>query len=184
MRSAAKVPGMNAMGLFHDKFVMSWAISENIGNQLTIYPAMLFTYLGTDGGIITKIAEQAGKQDQNQQSKRDVQNEQQTEFIISDVKLSDNQGNEYYVRDNVIYNRYGQKLEENKIPNEIKDQLKNIQALIPIQDLMFDFSSPGNKLTALSENVPCGFNGGAYKFIPLPSIEYAIKYLDNKTWED
>ncbi|CDS92090.1 exported hypothetical protein [Sphingobacterium sp. PM2-P1-29] len=184
MRTAAKVPGMNAMGLFHDKFVVSWGIGENIGNQLTIYPAMLFTYLGTDGGITNKIAEQTGQPDQNQQRKPAVQSEQQALPTNAELTLLDNRGNEYHVRNNVTYDRWGRVVEVDKMPNEIKDQLRNVQAQVSIKDVMFDFSSPGTNLNESTENIPCGFNGNPDKFRALPAIEYAIRYLDNKNWEE
>lgn len=180
MRTVAKVPGMNAMGLFHDKFVVSWAISDNIGNQLTIYPAMLFTYLGTDGGIITKIAE-TNSQDQRKLSEPVVKKDQ---FTSSDIKLSDNQGGDYYFRNNTIYNQWGNIVDFDKLPSEIREKLNDIPVRGAIQDVMFDFSNPGTKLAELPENIPCGFSGNPDNFTPLPSIEYAIKYLDNKNWED
>lgn len=193
MRSAAKVPGMNAMGLFHDKLVVSWAISDNIGNQLTIFPAMLFTYLGTDGGLTTKIANVTAQQNAPQAPKKDEQalNPSSPSTLTTpaqtpakDTKFTDNQGNVFYLNNNVMYNRWGQKIESDKLPAEIKAQMTNSSFVPPPAELMFDFSSPGTKLDNLPENIPCGFNGSPDKFVPLPSIEYAIKYLKNENWED
>ena len=193
MRSAAKVPGMNAMGLFHDKLVVSWAISDNIGNQLTIFPAMLFTYLGTDGGLTTKIANVTAEQNVQQQSKNNesaskpspqstIAEPVQTQN--SNTKFIDNQGNEFYQSNNVIYNRWGQKIEFDKLPLEIRTQVANLSIVTPPAELMFDFSSPGTKLANLPENIPCGFSGSPDKFVALPAIEYAIRYIENENWEN
>ncbi|OQP66224.1 hypothetical protein [Niastella populi] len=193
MRSAAQVPGMNAMGLFHDKLVVSWAISDNIGNQLTIFPAMLFTYIGTDGGLTTKIAsvtaEQKAQQPPNitKQAANPTSQSPATQQVQSpnnDSKFVDNQGNEFHRINNVIYNRWGQKIDFDKLPLEIRTQLTNLPSATPQAELMFDFSSPGTKLANVPENIPCGFNGSPDKFVPLPSIEYAAKYIENKNWED
>ena len=192
MRSAAKVPGMNAMGLFHDKLVVSWAISDNIGNQLTIFPAMLFTYLGTDGGLTTKIANVTTEQNVQQQS----QNNESASKPSSQSKITepvqiqnsntfiDNQGNEFYQSNNIIYNRWGQKIEIDKLPLEVRTQMANLSFVTPPAELMFDFSSPGTKLANLPENIPCGFSGSPDKFVSLPAIEYAIRYIENENWED
>lgn len=188
MRSAAKVPGMNAMGLFHDKLVVSWAISETIGNQLTIYPAMLFTYLGTDGGLTAKIAEvNAGNDTSKTQSKKaeEITNTttvEQPDNIAS--VFTDSQGRKFTMIDNTVFNSWGQKIEIQNLPNEIAVQITNSQQFTPPATVMFDFSSPGTKLDQNSADIPCGFNGVPDTYKPLPSLEFGRKYIDNENWED
>ncbi|MBG8555023.1 hypothetical protein [Hymenobacter guriensis] len=61
MRAVAKVPGMNAMGLFHDKWVVSWGMSA-AANKATIFPAIVLTYTGTDAALTKQIAETIASQ--------------------------------------------------------------------------------------------------------------------------
>lgn len=54
MTAVSKVPGMNAMALFHD----TWAVSWNMGmteTVSTILPATVLTYVGTGAPVYTKI---------------------------------------------------------------------------------------------------------------------------------
>ena len=46
MQSVAKVPGMNAMGLFHDKWAFQWDMGT-LATRTTIAPAMVIIYMGT-----------------------------------------------------------------------------------------------------------------------------------------
>lgn len=46
MRNAAKVPGMNAMSLFHDTWVVNWDMNA-LANKASIPPAIVLTYVGT-----------------------------------------------------------------------------------------------------------------------------------------
>ncbi|MFB9080240.1 hypothetical protein ACFFWB_22990 [Flavobacterium procerum] len=188
MRSAAKVPGMNAMGLFHDKLVVSWAISENIGNQLTIYPAMLFTYMGTDGGLTAKIAEVNAE---NSQSYTQSRNSEKLDAKTADeqpvtntLTITDNQGRNYTIMNNTVYNSWGQKIETQNLPNEVLVKITQAQPSKPPVSVMYDFSNPGPKLAQIPADIPCGFNGRTDAYVALPSLEFGKKYLNNKDWED
>jgi hypothetical protein len=57
MRTVARVPGMNAMALFHDKWVVSWSMGT-AATQSTIFPAIVLTYYGGGAGLTNAIAEQ------------------------------------------------------------------------------------------------------------------------------
>lgn len=46
MTSVSRVPGMNAMALFHDQWSVSWDMGS-IANPATIVPAIVLTYTGT-----------------------------------------------------------------------------------------------------------------------------------------
>jgi hypothetical protein len=59
MIGAGKIPGMNAMAFFHDKWVATWNMSETIANQLTIPPAIVLTYMGTDSHVLEEIRKAA-----------------------------------------------------------------------------------------------------------------------------
>jgi hypothetical protein len=54
MNGIAKIPGMNAMAIFHDQWVIQAPLS-GWQNQATIIPAIVLTYLGTEAGIQNKI---------------------------------------------------------------------------------------------------------------------------------
>lgn len=51
MQTIAKVPGANAMGLFHDQWVSQWNMDSwalgSVANKATILPAVVLTYVGT-----------------------------------------------------------------------------------------------------------------------------------------
>lgn len=64
MNGIAKVPGVNAMAIFHDQWVIQAPLT-GWTNQATIIPAIVFTYLGTEAGIQNEIQKAAIKsQDQ------------------------------------------------------------------------------------------------------------------------
>lgn len=50
MNGFAKVPGMNAMAIFHDQWVITAPLS-GWTNQATIIPAVVVTYMGTETGV-------------------------------------------------------------------------------------------------------------------------------------
>ncbi|HEL4296293.1 TPA: hypothetical protein UM674_000215 [Stenotrophomonas maltophilia] len=50
MNGVAKIPGMNAMAIFHDQWVIQ-APLEGWTNGATIIPAVVLTYMGTEAGI-------------------------------------------------------------------------------------------------------------------------------------
>ena len=54
MKSIAKVPGMNAMGLFHDQWAYSWDMNT-LTSVTSIVPAIVLTYMGTVGPINAEI---------------------------------------------------------------------------------------------------------------------------------
>lgn len=56
MKSVGKVPGFNAMALFHDNWVLSWGMSDNL-NKATIFPALVLTYYGTGESLTGKITD-------------------------------------------------------------------------------------------------------------------------------
>ncbi len=50
MNGIAKVPGMNAMSIFHDQWVITAPLT-GWTNQATIIPAIVLTYMGTETGV-------------------------------------------------------------------------------------------------------------------------------------
>lgn len=58
MNGIAKVPGLNAMAIFHDQWVIQAPLT-GLNNQATIIPAIVFTYLGTEAGIQNEIQKAA-----------------------------------------------------------------------------------------------------------------------------
>lgn len=58
MNGIAKVPGVNAMAIFHDQWVIQAPLS-GWTNQATIIPAIVITYLGTEAGIQNEIQKTA-----------------------------------------------------------------------------------------------------------------------------
>lgn len=59
MRAVSQVPGMNAMGLFHDQWVASWDMTA-MQNQASIPPAIILTYVGT-GAPLFDVIRKAGR---------------------------------------------------------------------------------------------------------------------------
>lgn len=77
MRTVAKVPGFNAMGLFHDNWVLSWGMSD-WQNKATIFPAVVMTYYGTGDPLnqkITDITIKSGKGPQKKLVRNDLEME-------------------------------------------------------------------------------------------------------------
>ena len=60
MNGIARIPGMNAMAIMHDSWVIEAPLS-GWTNQATIVPAIVVTYLGTQAGIQTQIVEEVLK---------------------------------------------------------------------------------------------------------------------------
>lgn len=58
MRGAGQIPGMNAMGLFHDQWVASWDMNY-AQNLATIPVAIVITYLGTDSHVLEQVRQAA-----------------------------------------------------------------------------------------------------------------------------
>ena len=56
MQTVAKLPGFNAMGLFHDNWVLSWQMSD-IASKATIFPALVLTYYGAGAPLATSIVD-------------------------------------------------------------------------------------------------------------------------------
>jgi hypothetical protein len=54
MKTVAKLPGFNAMGMFHDNWVLSWQMSD-WQNKSTIFPALVMTYYGTGAPLSTHL---------------------------------------------------------------------------------------------------------------------------------
>ena len=60
MNGIAKIPGMNAMAIFHDQWVIQAPLS-GWTNQATIIPAVVLTYMGTEAGIQNEIQDSIAK---------------------------------------------------------------------------------------------------------------------------
>jgi hypothetical protein len=54
----SKVPGMNAMAMFHDPWSVAWNM-DAFTNVATIIPAVVLTYHGTEAPIDEKIRDAA-----------------------------------------------------------------------------------------------------------------------------
>ncbi len=64
MNTFAKVPGMNAMSIFHDQWVVSWSMTGP-AVQATIIPAVVLTYMGTEAPLQNAIQDAAAAQSNN-----------------------------------------------------------------------------------------------------------------------
>lgn len=62
MTGVSKIPGMNAMSVFHDHWAVSWDMS-NLASGATIGPAVVLTYIGTGAPVFDNIQEQASRKD-------------------------------------------------------------------------------------------------------------------------
>lgn len=65
MTGVSRIPGMNAMALFHDHWAVSWEMSP-VTNVATIFPAVVLTYMGTTSPIndhIQDVNVEAAKKD-------------------------------------------------------------------------------------------------------------------------
>lgn len=58
MKTVAKLPGFNAMGMFHDNWVLSWQMSD-WQNKATIFPALVMTYYGAGAPLSTHLIDVA-----------------------------------------------------------------------------------------------------------------------------
>jgi hypothetical protein len=58
MTSVSRIPGMNAMALFHDQWVLSWEMNTST-NVATIPPAVVITYMGTDAPLLDHLRQVA-----------------------------------------------------------------------------------------------------------------------------
>jgi hypothetical protein len=56
MQGISRIPGMNAMSVFHDEWAITWKMNL-VTNVSTIPVAVYFTYLGTDSHILDLIRE-------------------------------------------------------------------------------------------------------------------------------
>lgn len=92
MQSVAKVPGMNAMGLFHDKWAFAWDMNS-LTNKATIAPAIVITYFGTPAPIndlIQETNENAAKDENSVRQARinSSEEEQASSFLCMKDGLS------------------------------------------------------------------------------------------------
>lgn len=65
MTGVSRVPGMNAMGYFHDTWSSNWRMPDGI-NEITIAPATIMTYTGTGAPMIDRIQNVATKEKQRE----------------------------------------------------------------------------------------------------------------------
>jgi hypothetical protein len=62
MNAVAKVPGVNAMSIFHDEWVISWNMTGP-AVQATILPAVVLTFMGTEAPLQNLIQDTAREND-------------------------------------------------------------------------------------------------------------------------
>ncbi|WP_291078129.1 hypothetical protein [Hyphomonas sp.] len=62
MTGVSKIPGMNAMSVFHDQWAINWEM-DPVSSALTIPPATVITYIGTGGPSYDLIRESAIEND-------------------------------------------------------------------------------------------------------------------------
>jgi len=60
MQGVSKIPGMNAMAVFHDQWSMGWSFPPGV-LQGTIYPAVVLTYNGTTAPLLEDVRVAARK---------------------------------------------------------------------------------------------------------------------------
>jgi hypothetical protein len=198
MRTMAKIPGMNAMGLMHDKWVVTWALSRE-QNVLTIFPAIVLTYAGSEAGLNNKISSTVSTQANNQTTAPQKDNAIPTNTpATSNTTAPNSQGNstpntsngqttkyyingdEYYASDDKLFNRWGMIITDNATLKEFKRQkdaafiATNNQSSSPY---FYDFSNPNTTLNSTDE-LPSGFNGFPNQYQELPPIELASKYAN------
>jgi hypothetical protein len=54
MKGVAKIPGTNAMAVFHDQWAVDWRMPSGV-LQTTIYPAVILTYNGTTAPLLETV---------------------------------------------------------------------------------------------------------------------------------
>lgn len=64
MTAISKIPGANAMAVFHDQWALGWNMPPGV-LQATIYPAVILTYNGTSAPLMEMVREQAVKKNAN-----------------------------------------------------------------------------------------------------------------------
>lgn len=73
LRKASKIPGMNAMAVFHDQWAINWDMNA-VTTAATIPPAIVLTYIGTGGpsyDLIRKSNIETSTQKQGHRSQAD-----------------------------------------------------------------------------------------------------------------
>jgi uncharacterized protein YccT (UPF0319 family) len=60
MTGLSKIPGANAMAVFHDQWAVGWNMPPGV-LQGTIYPAVILTYNGSSAPLLEQVREQALK---------------------------------------------------------------------------------------------------------------------------
>ena len=73
MQGISKVPGTNAMAVFHDQWALDWKMPPGV-LQATIYPAIVLTYNGTTAPLLEQVRMVALKDVQNNAGKNDEHN--------------------------------------------------------------------------------------------------------------
>jgi hypothetical protein len=89
MKTLAKIPGVNAMALYHDDWVLAWKMKSDAAVMGTIIPALVMTYYGTGQMLSDKITDlnikplQAGGEKTAPLIRQDLA--QQPEILLADV---------------------------------------------------------------------------------------------------
>lgn len=189
MRTAAKLPGFNAMGLFHDKWVVSWGMTS-VQNKLTIFPALVFTYMGTSGPLNNKITDVVANTPQsgvdnppsNSTTKPPAIPPPTTVSSVSmtvqeNVTYKHSSGETYFGRGDKLYNRWGAEVKDQALLLSYQHYRKSLtDPALPSDPFMYDFSNPFSKLGGSKINSPSGFNGPDTSFKTLAPCELASVY--------
>ncbi|MNQ75681.1 hypothetical protein D3C85_904850 [compost metagenome] len=77
MKTVAKLPGFNAMGMFHDNWVLSWQMSD-WQNKATIFPALVMTYYGAGAPLSTHLIDVAV----NSSNKKEIDKEHDKQLML------------------------------------------------------------------------------------------------------
>ena len=178
MRTVAKIPGMNAMGLFHDKWVVSWNMSSTF-NKLTIFPAILLTYYGTGAPLSVNIAETVSSQSQLASGNISNPESKDPTFTQSyrpvNFSFLSNNGTVYIATETGVYTKYGMKINEPSILFEAlryAEYLESNKSKVAPPVLANDVFKESDL-----KNIPNGFNGNATDYKELMPIELAGKGL-------
>lgn len=212
MRTVAKIPGMNAMGLFHDKWVVSWNMAP-LMNKMTIFPAVALTYFGTGAPLNNQIVSTVASSNTGNPVATTTTPQTVTTLPTSTTSptgtttttggtsggttiaipvdqaysfLSTN-GEMYYVQSKKVFNRYGQLMTD---PVIVAEAVKNAPVTAPVPQpgstspYMYNFSDPNTGVGNSNEkSIPNGFNGADTSYRELPPISVAMLYDTYQAWE-
>lgn len=175
MQNAAKVPGMNAMGLFHDKWAFDWNMGST-ATKLTIIPAIAVTYVGTGSQIYTSIPDQVTDDNAKTTTSFDAV-PQSSDNTINKSVMSGRSAETIVSSKSDIKNNLNVVLDATKI----KSNKAALERLIALHDAIDSRTtaiiSANNGVERLVEGLVKPADGWAW-VNPADSSEYAVRKID------